>query len=152
MADQDEWRKKAFDYASDTAKQIITLSTGILALTITFAKDILGSISSVAKVLLMLAWLVYLFSIAFGLITLFTLTGTLDSWSKCQPPSPGAAPPSPPSIYDPNIARPAKFQILSFLAATFLIFLSGGFSTCGHAPNTKQASPTASPSPSATAH
>jgi hypothetical protein len=35
----DERVKKAFDFAADLAKQLITLATGLIALTITFSKD-----------------------------------------------------------------------------------------------------------------
>ncbi|KQT20825.1 hypothetical protein ASG31_16700 [Chryseobacterium sp. Leaf404] len=42
-----EQEKKAFDFAADTVKQLITLATGIIALTITFSKDILGPIFTV---------------------------------------------------------------------------------------------------------
>ena len=36
-------QQKAFDFAADTTKQLITLATGIIALAITFSKDIIGA-------------------------------------------------------------------------------------------------------------
>lgn len=49
MADIDERTKKAFDFYADSTKQLITLSTAIIALMITFAKDILKPADGYAK-------------------------------------------------------------------------------------------------------
>jgi len=74
----DERVKKAFDFASDSTKQLITLSTAILALTITFNKDVLHNVSAGTRIILTCAWFVYLLSICLGISTLLALTGTLD--------------------------------------------------------------------------
>jgi len=47
-----ENQKKAFDFASDTTKQLITLSTAIVTLTVTFSKDIIGVGDNSPKILL----------------------------------------------------------------------------------------------------
>ena len=122
--------KKAFDFASETTKQLITLSTAIIALTITFAKDILQSVPISAKVLLMIAWAIYLLSLLFGLLTLMALTSELEPKIKEEPPV--TSPPeqlSPPSIWAKSITAASVLQILTFLLATVLVVVSGVVST-----------------------
>jgi hypothetical protein len=67
--------EKAFDFAQDIVKQIVTLSTAIITLTVTFLKDVLPKGTDTG--LLELAWFGYLVSIFFGLITLMAMTGRL---------------------------------------------------------------------------
>src|SRR5947209_20194535 len=132
--------KKAFDFASDSTKQLITLSTGIVTLTITFGKDVFQNVPFYAKVLLVIAWVIYLLSIIFGILTLLSLTGTLE-----PVPDPSAAaggggrvPPLPlgdvpagasavpePSIRHGTITGFSILQILTFLGATILIVVIG---------------------------
>jgi hypothetical protein len=122
--DLSERAKEAFTFASDVTKQLITLSTGVVALTITFSKDILGGVSDerikalffaweVKEThLLAGAWLVYLLSIIFGIVTLMTLTGNLER-SRSD------------SVYAGNIRLFSGVQIVLFLAATFAIIRFG---------------------------
>lgn len=73
---------KAFDYASDLAKQLITLSTGIIALTITFMRDVVKEIGTGKQVLLLSAWLLYFVSMICGVLSLMALTGALAPMGK----------------------------------------------------------------------
>lgn len=102
----DDRAKASFDFAQESTKQIITLATGIIALTITFQKDFLSSssIPAEAKFYAPLSWLFFLLSVIFGLWTLLALAGTLD------PRSPGQ-----PSIYGKNIIIPSIIEILCFV-------------------------------------
>lgn len=77
-----ENQKKAFDFASDTTKQLITIATAIITLTVTFSKDIIGGIDDAPKTLLVVTWAFYIVSIFFGVLTLMTLTGTLQPLAK----------------------------------------------------------------------
>jgi len=77
-----ENQKKAFDFAADTTKQLITISTAIITLTVTFSKDILGSSNNSPKTLLICTWAVFILSIICGVLTLMTLTGTLQPMNK----------------------------------------------------------------------
>ena len=79
---------KAFEFAKDSTKQLITLSTGIVALTITFAKDILGGVPAGPRRLLFAAWVVYLISIICGRWTLLALTGSLEPKKNGDTPVP----------------------------------------------------------------
>jgi hypothetical protein len=117
----DERRKKALDFASDLAKQLITLSTGILAITITFSKDIVKSPSTprAATITMLLAWGIYLFSIIFGIWTLMALTGELEPRTDPN----GTA--HEPTTKGSNVFWPTVLQIGSFLVATFMVILFG---------------------------
>lgn len=108
--------EKAFDFARDATKQLIALSTGILTLTITFAKDILRDVTGLPRGLLGLAWLGYLVSVVAGVWVLLALTGTLE-------PLPGA--PADVSIRGKNVVWPSIVQVLMFLAATALVVAFG---------------------------
>jgi hypothetical protein len=108
--------QKAFDFASDTTKQFITLSTAIIALTITFTKDILGTVSEDTKLFLMAAWGFYIISIIFGVFTMMALTGTLEPKDKKF---------KKPSIWGSNITMFSGLQIITFLVATILIVIYG---------------------------
>lgn len=122
----DERIKKAFDFYADATKQLITLSTGIIALMITFAKEILKTLSGPAKIPLMAALIVYLVSILFGSGTLLNLTGQLEPYNKEKVPEDEWTPETwpRPSIHDSRVNRYSKLQIVLFLFATSLIVLS----------------------------
>ena len=110
MAFSDQ-RAAAFEHASDTTKQLITLATAIIAVSITFSKDIIGNTTAHRGVLIS-AWITYLLSIIFGVWALLAMTGEL------QPNSQGS---DDPSIRRPNVTIPSVVQILSFIAATALL-------------------------------
>lgn len=52
----------------DLVEQLLTLSTGIIALTITFSKDFIDliRITTTSKYLIDVSWILFLFSIIFG--------------------------------------------------------------------------------------
>lgn len=98
-----------FVSANDLAKQLITLATGILALSITFIKDVLKINGEVVTWPLKTAWVAYLLSICFGIWNMMGITGsTFDAIAK----------PNDPVTYKLNIIIPASLQIVAFLAAT----------------------------------
>jgi hypothetical protein len=109
-----EPQKLAFSLAFDLAKQLITIATGILALTVTFRKDIAGGANKVEK-WLKIAWVAYLLSVLSGIWTMMALTGSLM-------PTP---PQAPVLIFEENVRRPAAAQVLFFLAATLSLILYG---------------------------
>jgi hypothetical protein len=109
-----ERRKKAFDFAADSTKQLIGLSTGIIALTITFAKDILGGLGPGLRAMLAIAWFVYLLAILFGSWTLLALTGTLEPVKEQETKA---------TIRGTNVTCPSTLQIAMFLLATLLVIV-----------------------------
>lgn len=63
--------------AAELSKQIITLSTGILALSVGFAKDVAKTIDRRDVRLLSSAWIFYLLAIICALLHISALTGAL---------------------------------------------------------------------------
>ena len=101
----EEQRKLAFDFARDTTKQLITLSTVIIAFTVTFAKDFLGTPDCFGRNLVVVSWVSFLVSVIFGVWALLALTGTLEP----EEVEGGA------SIRGKNVTIPSILQIISFL-------------------------------------
>ncbi len=112
----DDQRKLAFDFARDTTKQLITLGTAIIALSVTFSKDVLGVPDSWQKDLLVGSWLMFLLSVFFGVWTLLALTGSLEPQAEDEAKAQGARP----SIYGFNVKLPSLLQIGAFLIALAL--------------------------------
>jgi hypothetical protein len=115
MPDLDDQTKQAFTSATDWAKQILTLSTGIVTLTISFSDKIFGDLSKTERWTLSVAWGLYVISIIGGVWLLSSLTGTLAA----------ASPPTPAAVNATNNRVPALVQLLTFLAATIAIFIFG---------------------------
>ena len=112
-----EEMKKAFDFAADLAKQLITLATGVIAVIITFF-DKSGSESSTTIPVTALGWPLglYMVSVVFGIVSLMALTGQLVTKGTAATPN------------APNARVYAGIQIVLFLAATvwtLIVVLSG---------------------------
>jgi hypothetical protein len=101
-----EERKKAFDLAAEAAKQILTLSTGIIALTITFLKDIFQiashAISKCTFGVLIGAWVLFITAAVAGVFTLYNLS------SRALDPEP--------ELRGSRAQTAAKWQMILFLA------------------------------------
>ena len=87
MAGFYESRQTAFDFSQDSAKQLITLSTGILALTITFFKDFAAGADETSKAIMAASWLFYLIAIVAGAVHLFALPAELDPTDDSRRPT-----------------------------------------------------------------
>jgi hypothetical protein len=102
-----EYQKKAFDFASDLTKQLITLSTSIVTVSLLF-----GDHFPRQSRLAMWALTFYLVSTVFGLWALMALTGTL---------APVKLPPEDFDLHG-NVRIPSGLQIAAFgLAVGFTI-------------------------------
>jgi hypothetical protein len=108
--DMDEQTKAAFASASDTSKQLITLATGVLALEITFAKDVVLKLDATAKSLIGVSWILLLLSVVAGVWTLLALTGSLSQGTALTPQS----------ISGSNVRIPAVLQVLLFIGGLLL--------------------------------
>jgi hypothetical protein len=113
--------QKAFDFAQESTKQLITLAAGIIALSITFSKDFVGQVSPAARSWALLSWGVLLVSIFFGLWTLLALTGSLE-------PKDGS---TRVSTRGTNVTVPSALQILTFFIGLVLIVVFGIVATRG---------------------
>lgn len=110
-----EQTKLAFDFARDSTKQLITLGTGIVALSVTFLKDVISQPTFFEKTVLISSWILFLISIGFGVFTLLALTGNLQPSREEKEPS----------IYASNVTLMSSCQILVFLLALTLTVLFG---------------------------
>jgi len=107
----DDQTKAAFAGASDTAKQLITLASGILTLEVTFAKNIMDAkLDQTARYLIAGSWILLLLSVIAGVWMLLALTGSLGQLT----------PPTSSTIYGSNVRIPAFFQILLFIGGLAL--------------------------------
>ncbi len=73
--------------AADTTKQIITLSTGVIALTVTFLETIVQPAAQGARLVpwtMFAAWIFFGLTIVVGVMTLGAVTGTLDALDRKQ--------------------------------------------------------------------
>jgi hypothetical protein len=104
----EEYQKKSFDFAADLTKQLITLSTSIVTVSLLF-----GDHFPRQSLLAVWAWTFYLISSVFGLWTLMALTGIL------APPKP------PPTDFDLrfNVRLPSGSQIATFGIALVLTII-----------------------------
>ena len=109
LSDLSASAEKSFSFAQETVKQMITLSTAIFALTLTFRKDVVPQ--GADTTLLEIAWAAYLVSVLFGLCTLMNLAGNIGLAN--------------PTINAPGIRMFAVFQSLTFLGALVLTMLFG---------------------------
>jgi len=79
-----EESKLAYQFGLEVAKQLITLSTAIIGVTVTFTKDVFKETPSVpARLLLFASWVCYLASMWFGIGHIQSLTGSLE-WASIE--------------------------------------------------------------------
>lgn len=124
----------AYQFASDLSELFIAVAAGILALTISFAKEILKAPTKKQVSLLSSAWILYLVSILTGFWSLMALTGSLADLTK------------PLLRIDFNARFPVGLQIISFTLATFLLMRCGRAALLAFDPQKKSgAAPSAPP-------
>lgn len=113
--DMDEQLKLGFEFAKDLHEQLITLSTAIIAVTITFLKDFGSGSRGRGFVCVKIAWIFFIVSIVFGVVSLMKIAGLLmpsvdglaltgiDSWTR----------------------RLAGAQVIAFFLGTALLIVHG---------------------------
>ena len=140
-----EYQKKAFDFAADLTKQLITLSTGIITLTVTFSKDVFGAASSAELGWLVATWVLFFLSIVFGLLTLMALTGNLDPVSKKIKTESGKEVEAKEvpivTITSSNVRGTSIAQILTFLVALITMGVYGFYALSSPPPTKTDAMP-----------
>jgi hypothetical protein len=110
--------KPSFEAVREATKQILTLSTAVLGLSLTFWEKTRLPQTSVdgAAWLVVAGWAVYSVSILFGVLTLQALAGNLE---RPQNPLRG------PSIYTPSIRLVYGLHLYAFVGATVLLVVFG---------------------------
>ncbi len=104
-------------YAKELSTQLITLSTGLLGLSITFGKEVLGRAGDSKIATLKFAWGLHVASIVFGIWHLMALTGAI---------MPGDAQPAFPASLGFSARGPAAAQVLTFVFGTLLLVVFYG--------------------------
>lgn len=133
LLDMKENQKKAFDFAADVTKQLITLSTAIITITITFSKDIVNFVDTSVKNYLLWAWILFIATVFFGIWTLLALTGNLQPLKKEKNNDDASESKknnvndyeSECSINSINIRIPSMLQILCFIIALIFTIVYG---------------------------
>lgn len=117
-----EWRKQAFDLSAESTKQLITVATGVVTVTILFSKDL----DKTSRYLAYAAWVAFVVSVMFGVAVLLNLSGNLQHAAdgKYQYPS----------VTAKGIPFLSKGQIGTFTVGIILLFVFGLFAVNGHAP------------------
>jgi hypothetical protein len=119
----EEWRKQAFDFAADSTKQLITVATGVVTVTVLFSKDL----DSPARWLALAAWALLIISIGLGLLGLLTLSGNLHNAAigKYRNPSLNA--------WDVNFF--SLWQCILFFIGMIFVLIFGVFAVRAHPPS-----------------
>lgn len=115
--DLTERDKLALSSAADACKQVLTLTTVIMTVSITFQKDVVTNASNLSLIWLRSAWLLYALSILAGCWMLLALSGSLGSRF---PETSNAV-----SIYSNNIRTPATIQMATFALGIVAIVIFG---------------------------
>lgn len=97
--------------------QLITISSGLLAFTVTFAEKFTPKDHPIVlPTTLKWSWAMFAVSILFGFVTLMALTGTLDEIDADEAPS-------NPERW--NIRIPAMLMVFAFFSGIILLIVSG---------------------------
>ncbi|MET7888626.1 hypothetical protein [Streptomyces avermitilis] len=108
-----ERRKLALAAASETSKHVLTLTTAVVTITISLAKDIVGKASRSDLMWLQWAWLAHAVSVLAGVLVLLALAGTVDEGDETR------------SIYSANIRLPAAMQMVFFGVGVVFVAVFG---------------------------
>jgi hypothetical protein len=114
-----DYREKSFDLARDTSRLITTLSTAVIAFTVTFAKEIGGlpPSSTLEAIILLLSWASLLLSTVCGILTQLAITQVLDSAIGKEDRQI--------SVWDIKIKIPFRWQWVAFLIGIAAIAVYG---------------------------
>ena len=103
--------------AAETTKQIITLSTGLIALTITFADKFKPEGTEVlASSALMYSWLAFGAAIFFGVWTMMAITGVANAAALAK---------KIPDSNEPSIRIPACLMVVAFIVGMACAIAAG---------------------------
>jgi hypothetical protein len=68
---------QSFEYARDSVKQLLTLSTAIIGVSIALFKDVFKPCSIFPKILVTVTWSSFVISVLCGVMTLFAITANV---------------------------------------------------------------------------
>lgn len=105
---------EAYKSANELTIQLITLATGILALSITFMRDAFGA--DRPNWALKCSWVMLLLSVCLGIWTMMAITGTMFDVTIHPEKFKNAS-------YGSNISIPSAIQILSFVTGIISLII-----------------------------
>lgn len=112
MLDPSEQVRLAHEFAANFSRDLVTLAAGVLAFSMTFAREFLGDRRRRVRLILACSWLLYLVSIGAGILVNMALTGSLMGSDAVT------------EVAD-SVLLPGQIQVIAFVAAT-LIFSALG--------------------------
>jgi hypothetical protein len=109
-----EWVLKVQPSVSETAKQLITLSSGVLTLMIAFSNGVLKpELTILPKLLAIIGWICFVASASCGIMVLKGLSICLDPKLSTE------------GLWKEQVVRFFKWQGITFLFALFFTMLYG---------------------------
>ncbi len=100
----------SFEFAKETVTQLLTLATGVIGVSVTFAKEVRSKVTAYDRTWLFRSWIALLASVVCGVWTLMALTGTLAK---------GTVPHD--AIYGGNVTLPFVLQIIAFVVGIAML-------------------------------
>lgn len=113
--------KKAYELAAEVVKQILGLSTAIVAISATLFKDVIPMHVPFSWIAIIGAWVLLILSIVYGISTLRWLTTKMYGPDDVRLPS----------LADIDIATNARLHVRSFVAALVLLAIFGVIEIAG---------------------
>lgn len=113
------WIERSFDLVAEITKQVLTLSTAIIALSVTFLGDFEESMGSWERGLLTASWSLFSLAIITGLATLMALAGVQDKYGRVESNQ------ETPSIYRRNIRNMGGLQLATFVGGVVVLAVAG---------------------------
>lgn len=112
------WSERAFDTVVDITKQVLTLSTGVVALSVTFLTEVAGDAGPSARNVLAFSWVAFTLAVVLGLLTLMAAAGVQRDA--------GAEGADAPSIDATNLRLLGGGQLITFGLGLILTLIAGG--------------------------
>lgn len=123
-----ERRVKSFEYTAESIKQLITLATAMIAFTVTFAKDFVGSVEGGAKWVAAGGWAMLLISVCSGVFALQALAGQFDQTAAPNAADPGESGWPLPSIWSAPVKVCWILQQVTFGLGLLIMIIFGSIS------------------------
>jgi hypothetical protein len=115
-------RTQAATFAADVTKQVITLATAVLTLTVTFMSSLVPDPSTATTVLMAVGWLTLFISVVAGMFCLLALAGQISDAEGSGEAG------DPASIRDRFVRYPAIAEVSTFLVGLILISIAATLS------------------------
>lgn len=129
-------QKASFAAVSDLSKQLLTVTAGVLTITVTFSKDLFNRIPKDDRCWLVGAWIVLALSLLFGIWALMALAGSLGKTGSGGPSDTNL------KVYATNIMIPVGLHVIAFLIGLALLVVAGSIAI-SHSPPPAQPGSTA---------